>query len=440
MSLKRLCAASGGEMRFGVRISHRHASNTHSGVPVLIPDAIGEGALQGTFQRRVLPEYLNAYTGSVLRLGDVVCCQRGERTYHLRISEQHGNLILGRDCVVVRMPNGPVDPLYLHYYLSHANVRQWIEENAVSGSIPRIKLSRFGDLPVLYPDQEQQAGICGLPVALDQKIAINSALNETLRFGARTMLLAMLGGLGPDEIATRMKTGDGVNGMPIRTIGDVCIRVENGRTPQTDTPSYWSPPSISWINAADCRRDIILSARHRISHEGMRRSSMKLWPRGTTIIAMFGETANKVAWLGMPACGNQACCALIAPPEMQRFLYFYMMNEVTTLSKLAIGSSGKRLNQQIIANFPIVMPSRDRLKRFDEFVKPLIDKIERNLREIELLRCVREDVLCKLLPNGIPSREPAAGLAKNNSPLRKVVNDLQVIGIHEDNLMQAAKS
>src|SRR5207248_148756 len=103
-------------------------------------------------------------------------------------------------------------------------------------------------------------------------------------------------------------------------------------TPQRSEPRFWNG-NIPWLTSAEVRQQVITSAENRISREGLVESSMKLWPHGTTIVAMAGTTAGKVAWLAMESTANQACCGLMPPKELQLYVYTHMVSYATALCR-----------------------------------------------------------------------------------------------------------
>lgn len=63
------------------------------------------------------------------------------------------------------------------------------------------------------------------------------------------------------------------------------------------------------------------------------------------------------------------------------------------------GTGLKHLQKDLLKIEPIYIPSKNELERFNSLVKPLYDKISKNLRENYSLTLLRNDLL-PLLMNG----------------------------------------
>ena len=63
-----------------------------------------------------------------------------------------------------------------------------------------------------------------------------------------------------------------------------------------------------------------------ISEEGLKNSSCKIYPKGSLIIAMYGQgkTRGQVGVLGVPATTNQAC-AVLSPTEKMNFIFLLQL-------------------------------------------------------------------------------------------------------------------
>lgn len=98
-----------------------------------------------------------------------------------------------------------------------------------------------------------------------------------------------------------------------------------------------------------------------ITEEAIANSSAKLYPKGSLIIAMYGQgdTRGRTAKLGMDATTNQACAVLhdidnsIVSTD---YLWYYLQGRYDDLRSLASGNNQPNLNAGKINNYDVVVP------------------------------------------------------------------------------------
>lgn len=96
-------------------------------------------------------------------------------------------------------------------------------------------------------------------------------------------------------------------------IGEVCKYTTSGGTPKSNINEYYNPPTIPWLKTKEVNYCRIYETETYISEEGLEKSSAKLIPPNSVIVAMYGQgdTAGRVAINKIPLTTNQACCNLI---------------------------------------------------------------------------------------------------------------------------------
>ncbi|MET7709893.1 restriction endonuclease subunit S [Micromonospora sp. NPDC005413] len=167
--------------------------------------------------------------------------------------------------------------------------------------------------------------------------------------------------------------------VPIR---DLCSKVTSGGTPSRKEPFFYSTSGVPWLKTQEIRDEIIWDAEEHITEAGLARSSAKLLPANTVLVAMYGATAGKLAILGSPMACNQACCALIVDPSRAdyRFLYYSLLAGRDALISLANGAAQQNLSVGVIANASIPVPSLVEQKAITALLGGLDDKIAVNGR------------------------------------------------------------
>src|ERR1700677_4420562 len=118
----------------------------------------------------------------------------------------------------------------------------------------------------------------------------------------------------PTLHASRRTTETAIGELPvewsIRNLGQLAT-ISAGGTPDRNQPEYWGG-HIPWIATSKIDYSVIDRADEYITEEGLRHSAAKIFPRGTLLMAMYGQggTRGRVAILGIDAATNQACCSI----------------------------------------------------------------------------------------------------------------------------------
>jgi type I restriction enzyme S subunit len=90
---------------------------------------------------------------------------------------------------------------------------------------------------------------------------------------------------------------------------------------------------------------------------GVKKSSAKVFPAGTLLIAIYGATVGRLGILQEDAATNQAVCAIITGERVfQNYLFFYLLSIRDRLIESRSGGAQPNISQEIIRNLEIPLP------------------------------------------------------------------------------------
>lgn len=145
--------------------------------------------------------------------------------------------------------------------------------------------------------------------------------------------------------------------IPLGKIADVAT----GGTPVRDTPEYWGG-SIPWVGTGEIDFNIIQSHTDYLTQKGLDMSAAKLLPKGTLLMAMYGQgaTRGKVGILGFDAATNQACAAITPKNGLvdSEFLFHVLEASYTRIRRLSNIGGQDNLNTTLIREIPIPVLSK----------------------------------------------------------------------------------
>ena len=115
-----------------------------------------------------------------MRSGDIVFGRKGSVDRHCLITEAEEGWFQGSDCLRVRITDPSVNPQYVSYYLLSSHVLKSINNAAVGSTMASINMDIIGDIKIVLPSYEEQCKIAAVLKALDDKRAVNTAVNDNL--------------------------------------------------------------------------------------------------------------------------------------------------------------------------------------------------------------------------------------------------------------------
>jgi len=176
-----------------------------------------------------------------------------------------------------------------------------------------------------------------------------------------------------------------------KPIGAFC-QTGSGGTPSRQEESRFYGGRIPWVKSGELKEAIIFGTEETITEAALTESSAKLIPSGALLVAMYGATVGRIAILGIEAASNQAVCHIVPDESVadQRYLFYALRKQVPRWLEQRVGGAQPNINQQIIRDTQIPLPSIEEQRRIAEILDRA-DAIRRKRQEAirlteELLR------------------------------------------------------
>lgn len=193
-------------------------------------------------------------------------------------------------------------------------------------------------------------------------------------------------------------------------LGKIC-KTTSGGTPSRKNQSYYQNGTIPWVKSGELENNIITTSEEFITEEGLLNSSAKIFPAGTLLIALYGATIGKLAFLEIDAATNQAVCGIFQNENVSlKYLYYYLLFQRPNLIKQGVGGAQPNISQTILKKLEISYPDsiteQQRIvARIEELFSEL-DKAVGTLKTIkEQLDVYRQAVLVDIFSQEHPLRQ-----------------------------------
>lgn len=176
--------------------------------------------------------------------------------------------------------------------------------------------------------------------------------------------------------------GEIPHGWQVISIDSLCLKVTSGGTPLGSNANFYTNGTIRWLKTQELKDWYIDNSEEKITLEAVEKSSAKIFPINTLLMAMYGDgkTITSLGILRKEAATNQACCALIANPEIcyPLYLFYALKYHRPDFIHIATGGAQRNLSGTLIRNFAIKVPPLPEQKAITHILGTLDDKIELN--------------------------------------------------------------
>ena len=150
------------------------------GIPVINVKNIGYGNLNYKDVDFITEKTRDRLSEHILQTGDIVFGRKGSVDRHCLITEKENGWFQGSDCLRVRIIDSSVNPQYVSYYLLSSHVLKSINNAAVGSTMASINMDIIGEIKIMIPSYEEQCKIAMILKILDNKRALNVAINDNL--------------------------------------------------------------------------------------------------------------------------------------------------------------------------------------------------------------------------------------------------------------------
>ena len=278
---------------------------------------------------------------------------------------------------VLRAKN-ELDARYLFYYMQ-SNIAQSEISNSLAGSTqPFLGLNQLRNLPILVPKEEAlKHHIVNTIGSVDDLIEKNTRIIERLE---------KLTNLSFVQIYESNKEND--------SLSEYCSIILGG-TPSRLKPEYWNG-DIPWINSGEINKNAILEATEYITQLGLEKSSTKMMPKNTVVLAITGATLGQISVLKICCCANQSVIGIIPSNKLPfEYLFPLIKNKINSLINMQTGGAQQHINKDNVSSLPIYVLDNAKMRNYLKKVEPLFNEQERLLFENAKLQKIKQTLLNK---------------------------------------------
>ena len=134
--------------------------------------------------------------------------------------------------------------------------------------------------------------------------------------------------------------------------------------------------NIPWLKTGDLNDGIIQSIPEYITEKALEETSVKLNPKGSILLAMYGATIGKIGILSIPATTNQACCACVDYHMDKMFLFYFLLANRENFVAMGGGGAQPNISKEKITHTNIGLPPLNEQHRIVAKIEELFAQLD----------------------------------------------------------------
>lgn len=346
------------------------------------------------------------------------------------------------------------EAFFVYYLLSSLG----LEDMNTDAAVPGLNRNNAHRLEIKIPStEEERAKLIEPLIRLDEKIALNQQVSQTLEAMAQAIFkswfidfdpvkakmavldtggteeeanlaamrvissksqdeLVVFKAAHPDKYAELYETaklfpsemedselGEIPKGWLPSFIGDE-VNTVGGGTPSTKNPSYWEGGTIHWTTPRDLsgKADkIILDTGRKITEEGLTKISSGLLPVDTVLMSSRAPVGY-LALAKVPIAVNQGYIAMKCEKTLTpEFVIQWCTANMEEIKAHAGGTTFAEISRTNFRKIPVIVPNELLISRYTDITASLYSTIEHNIKVSDTLAELRDTLLPRLLSGQI---------------------------------------
>lgn len=289
------------------------------------------------------------------------------------------------------------DPVFFTYHFKSAMFRRAMSGTAVGANIQNLSQGRLAAYTATIPDIDTQRRIADILSAYDKLIENNQKQIKLLEEAAQRLYKEWFVDLhfpGYEDAMIVDGVPEGWTYKKVEEFGDVIT----GKTPSTSKSEYYGG-NIPFVTIPDMHGKVYpLVTEKRLTKEGADTQKTKYLPKNTVIVSCIATVGLVNIAVEMCQTNQQINSVILSDETDLYFLYESMLRIKALLD--GVGSNGATMtnvNKTKFSNIEILYPSYEWVKKYNDFCKPIFEKILSLSKSIISAEQARYRLLPKLM-------------------------------------------
>ena len=312
-----------------------------------------------------------------LKQGDLLVTKDGTVGKLALIDELPDSASLNSHLLVLRPLFNRYDNHFLYYVLSSLEFKNYFQKVSIGSTMDSLSQEKMGEFIFALPNINVQNSISRY---LDKKTAqldkVKALLEEQIQKlkDYRASLIYETVTKGLDKTVPMKDLGiDWIGQVPEGWgVGKVKYfsQISAGATPDRNNSLFWNG-NINWMSSGEVNQGIVKHTSETITDLALKRTSTKLLPNGTVMLALNGQgkTKGTAAVLAIESASNQSLASFIVDNKIlnNMYLYYFFVANYYNIRGLK-GEDRDGLNLQLVSNIDIPLFEIEEQQKIVDFL------------------------------------------------------------------------
>ena len=264
------------------------------------------------------------------------------------------------------------DTRYLAYLLGAMNLGRLSGQSAQPGLSVKVLAQQEIDMPSL----EQQKKVSSILALIEDKIELNNKINKNLSYLLQTIYQEQFGNVN-------FVTNQGI-------LSDICsYSKEKVAVSKLNVNTYFSTENMLPEKAGSTKATSLPSTPQTTACR-----------KGDTLISNIRPYFKKIVYCeDMCGCSTDVLCFTPVQSQYAAYLFSTLYTD-KFFAFMVAGSKGTKMprgDKQQIMTYPVVLPTKNELEKFNAIAFPVLEQLNSNKAENKRLSALRDTLLPKLI-------------------------------------------
>lgn len=290
-----------------------------------------------------------------------------------------------------------------HFFSGDYNLNAYLQPLVKKGAKNDMKVNNADVLKgdICVPRLPEQQKIAECLNSVDELIAAQARKVDALTTHKKGLMQQLFPRVGETQPRLRFPEFQKAAAWVSDSLGTI-FEMTSGGTPSRVEKAYWNG-DIPWITTSLVDFRVIASAEEHLTAQGLANSSAKLFPKGTVLLAMYGQgkTRGQVALLGIEAATNQACAAILPREGIDPYFVFTnLAGRYEEIRRMSNSGGQENLSQGLIREIQFAFPPNDAEQRkVTSCLSSLDALVIAETQKLEALRRHKKGLMQQLFPS-----------------------------------------
>lgn len=290
------------------------------------------------------------------------------------------------------------DPRFIYYYMTTNEFQSEMDHRATGTTVVGLRQPELMKCALRCPDYETQRKISAILTAIDNKIAVNEAINHNLQQQFQALFDSWFKRFEPfSQPKYESELGLIPEGWSVKDIYSISSII------------YGAPFSSKLFNDEHKGSPIVrirdLKTQNTSTYTTEIHPKGYLIQNGDIIVGMDGEFRPYIWGSGEAWLNQRVCVFENKRPKGKVFLFCSIKPLLNLIEQTEVATTVIHIGKQDFDAFRIVMPPIEILNAFDDITAPMYEQIVNNIMENHRLSALRDTLLPRLMSGEIDVSE-----------------------------------